>query len=329
VRDLIAVGTNVYVGTDSSDVAGIPQADRVAKWNGSAWSALGADASGKNGIFPPASTVYSLGASGSRVFVGGQFQNANGSALADNLVAFDGTSWSTLGSDGADNGAINATVDALLPFGGNLLAGGNFTRAGGNALASFVASYPLAGAPPGGGGGGATTTTTTPSAAPPATATATGTVTVNGAPFTGGQVPYNTTVDVTRGRIVLRTDTGTLTVTGANGITAAFVLVRGTDRGRPIVELRLAKGNFSACPRRRGLATAATVVRQVWGSGKGRFRTNGRYSSATVLGTRWLTADRCDGTQTRVTQGVVRVNDRPRNSQVTLRPGGSYLARRP
>jgi len=117
--------------------------------------------------------------------------------------------------------------------------------------------------------------------------------------------------------------------TGANRITAAFVLVRGTDRGRPIVELRLAKGDFKVCPKRRGLATAATIVRQVWGTGKGRFRTRGRYASATVRGTRWLTADRCDGTQTRVTQGVVQVNDLPRNRQVTLRAGGSYLARQP
>jgi hypothetical protein len=331
VRDLIVVGTSVLVGSDATDVAGIPQADHVARWNGAAWSALGAGASGRDGIFPAAATVYSLASSGSRIFVGGQFTDANGSRLADNLVAFDGTSWSALGSNGAGDGAINATVDALLPFDGALYAGGNFTSAGGNALAGFVASSPLAGGPPGGGGGGGTTTTTTPAgSAAPASGTATGTVTVNGAPFTSGQVPYNTTVDVTRGRLVLRTDTGTLTVAGAGGITAAFVLRRGTDRGRPIVELRLAKGNFGVCPRRRSSVPRAanTVVRQLWGSGQGRFRTRGRFAAATVRGTRWLTADRCDGTLTRVTQGVVQVNDLRATRQVTLRPGGSYLARR-
>ena len=333
VRDLITVGADVYVGTDSSDVAGLPQADQVARWNGSAWSALGSDASGTNGIFPPRSYVYSLASSGSRIFVGGQFRDAGGNALADNLVAFDGKSWSALGSNGAGDGAIggnSATVYALMPFDGKLHAGGRFTRAGGNALASFIASYPLAGAPPAGGGGGGTTTTT-PSggAAPPATGTATGTVTVNGRPFTTGRVPYNVTVDVTRGRLVLRTDTGTLAVSGANGITAAFVLVRGTDRGRTVVELRLAKGNFAVCPKRKtsSARAAATTVRQLWGDGTGRFRTKGRYSSASVRGTRWLTADRCDGTQTRVTRGVVQVLDIPRNRQVTLRAGGSYLAR--
>ncbi len=153
---------------------------------------------------------------------------------------------------------------------------------------------------------------------------------VNGRPFTTGTIPYNATVDVTRGRLALRADTGTLAVTGAGGITAAFVLVRGTDRGRSVVELRLAKGNFAVCPKRKTSGAsrlAATVVRQLWGDGSGRFRTRGRYSAATVRGTRWLTADRCDGTQTRVTKGVVQVTDLPRNRQVTLRAGRSYLAR--
>ena len=36
VRSITANGTDVYVGTDSTDVAGIAKADHVAKWNGSA-----------------------------------------------------------------------------------------------------------------------------------------------------------------------------------------------------------------------------------------------------------------------------------------------------
>ncbi len=34
VRGLTAVGTDVYVGTDANDIAGIPQADHVATWTG-------------------------------------------------------------------------------------------------------------------------------------------------------------------------------------------------------------------------------------------------------------------------------------------------------
>ena len=153
---------------------------------------------------------------------------------------------------------------------------------------------------------------------------------VNSRPFTGGTLSYRSVVDVTTGRLTLHADTGTLTVHGANRIPAVFILLRGTDRKQAIVELRLTKGDFTTCPKRRTSAArriTAKTVRQVWGDGKGRFRTRGRYSSATVRGTNWLTSDRCDGTLTRVVRGVIQVNDFPRARQVTVRPGGSYLAR--
>jgi hypothetical protein len=48
-------------------------------------------------------------------------------------------------------------------------------------------------------------------------------------------------------------------------------------------------------------------VRRLWGDGKGRFRTRGRYGAGTVRGTKWLTKDRCDGTLVRVVRGRVAV----------------------
>jgi hypothetical protein len=203
-----------------------------------------------------------------------------------------------------------------------------------NPYGTWSGSFVVVGAQqlPGGGGGGGTTPTTPGggATAPPPTATSSGTVTVNGRPFTSGTVPYNATVDVTDGTIRMRSTVGNLTVNGAGNVPAAFKLVRGTENRRAIVELRLTKGNFSACPKRRKSSAGqspTSVVRQVWGNGKGRFRTRGRYGAATVRGTRWLTVDRCDGTLFRVAQGVVQVNDVPRRRQVTVRAGGSYLAR--
>ena len=50
------------------------------------------------------------------------------------------------------------------------------------------------------------------------------------------------------------------------------------------------------------------MVRSLWGKDKGgKFRTHGRWSVASVRGTRWLTQDRCDGTLTKVTEGAVDV----------------------
>ena len=67
VRSLTAVGTDVYVGTDADDIAGIAQADHVARWDGSEWHALGADSSGVNGWFPVGTFIYALAGTGSNL----------------------------------------------------------------------------------------------------------------------------------------------------------------------------------------------------------------------------------------------------------------------
>ena len=135
------------------------------------------------------------------------------------------------------------------------------------------------------------------------------------------------------GTLRLTTNTGTLVVSG-RGAVAIFVLVRGTDRGTPVVELRLAGGNFGVCGRRAPAAFAAPappprVVRHLWAKGTGKYRTRGRYAAATIRGTEWRTVDRCDGTLVRVTQGRVEVADLPRRRNVLVRAGRTYLARQP
>ena len=176
---------------------------------------------------------------------------------------------------------------------------------------------------PGGGGGG-----TLPPGSPP-TGTATGNVLVDGKPYTGGPIPYGSTVDVTKGRLTLETEVGTLTVSGG-GVSAVFKLLRSKEKGKVVVELRLVKGDFSLCKKAFRLTQAKKppkkTVRRLFTQGKGRFRTRGRYSAAAVRGTNWLTADRCDGTLTSVKQGKVEVRDFVKNKRVLVKAGKSYLA---
>jgi len=153
---------------------------------------------------------------------------------------------------------------------------------------------------------------------------------VNGPPFTGGPVAFGSKVDVTRGTLTLTTDTGSLALYGGGGIPAIFVVLRGTDKGQSLVDLRLAGGNFNTCKRK--LAGVSLVksktIRRLWGKGTGRFRTTGRYASATVRGTTWQTADRCDGTLTTVKQGRVEVRDLVKKKTVIVTTGKSYLAKK-
>ena len=85
----------------------------------------------------------------------------------------------------------------------------------------------------------------------------------------------------------LKGTTGSVKLTGAGGVTAAFVLARGTVNKKPVVVLKLAKGDFSACPKRRRTARprAGRQGRPAALGERGRkFQTRGRYAAATVRG---------------------------------------------
>jgi hypothetical protein len=138
VRALASDGTNVYVGTDAVDIAGIGAADHVVRWNGNAWSAMGAS------YFPDPAVINALVVDGSFVFAGGNFQDANGDPLADTIAYWDGSAWHPLGSNGAGNGPLAGNANALATLGARVFAGGGFASAGGDTLAQFIAQSPIA-----------------------------------------------------------------------------------------------------------------------------------------------------------------------------------------
>jgi IPT/TIG domain len=78
-------------------------------------------------------------------------------------------------------------------------------------------------------------------------------------------------------------------------------------------------------------ATAAALsshtLQLLRASAHGKFTTRGRYGSATVRGTIWSVADRCDGTLIRDVTDSVAVTDFVRHKTVILHAGQSYLAK--
>jgi hypothetical protein len=83
----------------------------------------------------------------------------------------------------------------------------------------------------------------------------------------------------------------------------------------------------------KGKALAAKLSSKTLGrvnaSGHGHFAVRGQYSAATVRGTVWSVVNRCEGTLTHVTRGIVSVRDFRRRKTITLFTGQSYLARAP
>jgi CSLREA domain-containing protein len=157
-----------------------------------------------------------------------------------------------------------------------------------------------------------------------------GTVLVNGQPLqVGQQIPFGSTVDTTNGTVVLETVVNGVVqeMQFAGGVFQLFQLANG------VTQLVLKGGDFSICnaskksTRHTATAANATTVRRLWGNGKGSFQTKGRYAAATVRGTIYLVADRCDGTFTRVRQGTVSVLDLVLNKTVSVTAPDSYLAK--
>jgi hypothetical protein len=134
------IGSDLYVGGTFTNAAGIPEADRVAKWNGSAWLALGSNGAG-NGAILGSDYVFALAVSGSTLYVGGVFANVANIAEADYVAKWNGSAWSALGSNGTGNGAINQVVYALGTSGTDLYVGGGFTDVVGILSADYAVKW--------------------------------------------------------------------------------------------------------------------------------------------------------------------------------------------
>jgi parallel beta-helix repeat protein len=161
-----------------------------------------------------------------------------------------------------------------------------------------------------------------------------GTVLVNGKPLAAGQqIPFGAIIDTTHGTILLQDIGPTGQLEAAYFAGAIFKLIT-TPAG--LTELVLQGGDFGVCTKakpkgKRHAAAAAppkkkTVVRSLWGNGKGQFVTKGRYAAATVQGTIWNTQDRCDGTFVQVQRGVVSVQDLVHNKTISVTAGHFFLA---
>ena len=151
-------------------------------------------------------------------------------------------------------------------------------------------------------------------------------------------IPLGSILHTTRGRVAL-TAVARASAGGRTQRTQRAEFSRGIFQVRqrlaraPLTDIALRNSKFMpAC--KSGRRRSRNTISRLWGNGRGRFRTIGRHSAATVRGpitqkapTRWLTEERCSGTLTRVTRGVVSVRDVWVRRMVTLRAGRSYLAR--
>ncbi|MGN6869513.1 MAG: beta strand repeat-containing protein [Solirubrobacteraceae bacterium] len=149
------------------------------------------------------------------------------------------------------------------------------------------------------------------------------------------QIPSGATVDALHGTLKLvaavgkgKTEHGTFggaifkLAQSHQGLTT-LTLLNDAFKGAP---------SFAICKAHKAVdATIASskTLQLLKASAHGKFRTSGRYSAATVRGTIWTVADRCDGTLTHDITDSVAVTDFVRHKTIILHAGQSYLAKRP
>lgn len=148
----------------------------------------------------------------------------------------------------------------------------------------------------------------------------------------GGQIPVGSKLDTTHGKVHL------IAATNATGGTQdghfnGGLFVIGQSAKNPLTTLSMTGGGLGSCgkvpPGGSPRASAAKAKkRTLFGNAHGRFSTRGRYSVATVRGTKWTVTDTCKGTLTAVRQGTVVVRDLVKHRSITLKKGHHYLARR-
>jgi CSLREA domain-containing protein len=138
------------------------------------------------------------------------------------------------------------------------------------------------------------------------------------------QIPVGSTIDTTRGRVTLQ----------AAGKSKAWfyqgLFKFGQKHGKKPLTTLTMTGKLQ-CGGKGNASTAAKKKRKrrLWGDGKGRFRTKGRRSAATVVGTKWKVEDTCKGTLTVVKRGKVRVTQFKPKKTVIVKAGHKYFARNP
>lgn len=123
VNVIVKSGSNIYVGGAFTDIGGLA-VNRIAKWDGTSWSALGTGLSG---------AVNAMVFIGTDLYVGGNFTQAGGQS-ANRVAKWDGSTWTALGT------GLGSTVLALATDGTDLFVGGFFTTAGGSP-ANYIAKW--------------------------------------------------------------------------------------------------------------------------------------------------------------------------------------------
>lgn len=120
----------LYAGGAFSLMGGVSNTRNIAKWDGSAWTAMGTGASASSEV-----RALAVGPDGT-IYAGGSFTSMGGVANTAYIAKWNGSAWSAMGT-GANGNVYAITVGAD----GSVYAAGDFTLMGGVANTVRIAKW--------------------------------------------------------------------------------------------------------------------------------------------------------------------------------------------
>lgn len=129
VYDICKVGNDLYVAGDftfvdkGSSNEGI-KANRIAKWDGTKWSAIAPVAVDR--------TIYALATDGKNLYMGGNFTKINDETETRGVAKYDGSKITAIG------GQFDRAVMSMVWLNGKLYAGGIFSEYGDHACSKVA-----------------------------------------------------------------------------------------------------------------------------------------------------------------------------------------------
>lgn len=128
----IIIGPNgdVYAGGSFALAGGVANTVKIAKWGGSAWSALGTGADDGSVLDLAIDTEGNL-------YAAGTFTGMGGVANTPGVAKWNGTAWTALGTGADDNAVYGLVTDQA----DNVYATGTFTGMGGVGATAYIAKW--------------------------------------------------------------------------------------------------------------------------------------------------------------------------------------------
>jgi len=131
VRALAVHGTDLYAGGFFTDAGGT-SVDCIARWDGSAWFALGSGVDDRDYL----PQVMAITFVNEDLHIGGAFA-LSGNTTVNHVARWNGASWVALGS-GLTRHFGDVPVTSMTAHGSDLIVGGRFTAAGGSAAVNLA-----------------------------------------------------------------------------------------------------------------------------------------------------------------------------------------------